>query len=241
MSVNQTAQTMLTPADEAHLKKTIVAVAHRLYQKNMVVSNDGNISVRCVDGIWTTPTGVCKGDLAEDMLVKVDKDGHILYGHYRPSSELKMHLQVYHENETVMAVVHAHPLAATSFAVAGIALDLPILPEAIVHLGSVPVAPYAVPGTEAVALSIKPYCCHYNGLLLANHGALTWGTDLWQAYFRMESLEYYAQITLNTTCLLQKPRLLSQEEIAASLQSRKSWGITAGGIPRGYNEESEQI
>ena len=203
----------------------------------MVVSNDGNISCRVADGIWATPTGVCKGDMTLEMLVKVDDDGHILEGTHKPSSELKMHLRVYQENPDVQAVVHAHPPMATSFAVAGIALDTPILPEAIVNLGVVPVAPYAVPGTQAVPDSIAPYCRTHNAVLLANHGALTWGKDLWQAYFRMESLEYYAQLTLNTTYLLKQARYLTEAEVQASLDTRARLGITTGGVPRTSKDE----
>ena len=208
-----------------------------MYAKNMVVSNDGNISCRVADGIWATPTGVCKGDMTLEMLVKVDGDGHILEGTHKPSSELKMHLRVYQENPDVQAVVHAHPPMATSFAVAGIALDTPILPEAIVNLGVVPVAPYAVPGTQAVPDSIAPYCRTHNAVLLANHGALTWGKDLWQAYFRMESLEYYAQLTLNTTYLLKQARYLTEAEVQASLDTRARLGITTGGVPRTSKDE----
>ena len=148
-----------------------------------------------------------------------------------------MHLRVYQENPDVQAVVHAHPPMATSFAVAGIALDTPILPEAIVNLGVVPVAPYAVPGTQAVPDSIAPYCRTHNAVLLANHGALTWGKDLWQAYFRMESLEYYAQLTLNTTYLLKQARYLTEAEVQASLDTRARLGITTGGVPRTSKDE----
>lgn len=211
---------------EDNIKKMIVAVGCRLYQKNLVVANDGNLSVKVNDGVWTTPTGVCKGDLTEDMLVKVDWQGNLLQGHLKPSSELKMHLRVYRENPAVQAVVHAHPPAATSFAVAGIPLDQPILPEAIVQLDKVPVAPYAVPGSEGVAESIAPYLKAYNALLLANHGALTWGDDLWQAYYRMESLEYYAQVTFNTLYILKSARKLSDEEVNASLETRRRLGFS---------------
>lgn len=214
----------------------ILEIGRRMYQKNMVVSNDGNISVRAVDGIWATPTGVCKGDMTMDMLVKVDAYGNILAGTAKPSSELKMHLRVYAENHEVQAVVHAHPPVATSFAIAGIPLEVPILPEAIINLGVVPVAPYAVPGTQAVADSIALFCCSHNGVLLANHGALTWGKDLWQAYFRMESLEYYATVTMHTGYILKQARLLSTEEIQASVATRERLGITTGGIPAGAAE-----
>ena len=171
--------------------------------------------------------------MTREMLVKVDMSGHVLSGSAQPSSELRMHLRVYAENPQVQAVVHAHPPIATSFAIAGIPLDTAILPEAIVNLGVVPVAPYAVPGTQAVPDSIAPYCRTHNAVLLANHGALTWGRDLWQAYFRMESLEYYATVTMNTGYILRQARVLTAEEIQASIATRERLGITTGGTPQG--------
>ena len=163
-------------------KTLLLEAGRRLYERGFVASNDGNMSVLVSAGtLWTTPTGVSKGFMTEDMLVKTDLAGTVLEGTRKPSSELKMHLRVYQENPDLRAAVHAHPPAATSFAIAGLPLDRPILPEAIVQLGTVPVAPYAEPGTQAVPDSIAPFCRDYGGVLLANHGALTWGHDLTQA------------------------------------------------------------
>ena len=155
-------------------KTLLLEAGRRLYERGFVASNDGNMSVLVSAGtLWTTPTGVSKGFMTEDMLVKTDLAGTVLEGTRKPSSELKMHLRVYQENPDLRAAVHAHPPAATSFAIAGLPLDRPILPEAIVQLGTVPVAPYAEPGTQAVPDSIAPFCRDYGGVLLANHGALT--------------------------------------------------------------------
>ena len=201
---------------EQEAKELILEVGRRLYQRGFVAANDGNISVMTAPGIlWATPTGVSKGFMTGDMLVRTDLDGTVLEGSARPSSELKMHLRAYRENPEIRAVVHAHPPVSTAFAIAGIPLDRPILSEAVMQLGAVPVAPYAQPGTQAVPDSIASFCRTCRAVLLANHGAVTWGASLMEAYFRMESLEHYAQTTLNSVYLLGRARPLSPEQLEA--------------------------
>ena len=158
--------------DEA--KKLIVEIGRRMYQKNFVAANDGNISCKVDDDIiWTTPTGVSKGFMSEDMMVKMRLDGTVLsQGERGPSSEVKMHLRIYNENPEVRGVCHAHPPISTSFAIAGIGLDKAIYPEALVNLGTVPCVHYEAPGSQGIPDSIAPYCRDYNALLLANHGAV---------------------------------------------------------------------
>jgi L-fuculose-phosphate aldolase len=213
------------------VKKQIIEVGRWMYNKNFVASNDGNISFKVSDTtLWATPTGVSKGFMTEEMLVKVDLDGNILNGTSKPSSELKMHLRVYRENPKVQAVVHAHPPIATSFAIAGIPLSKAILPEAVIQLGEVPVAPYATPGTQEVPDSIAPFCKTHNGVLLANHGALTWGDNVTQAYYRMESLEYYAMVTMYTGIIGQANEL-SCRQVDKLVDARTRLGITTGGRP----------
>ncbi|MDD4504591.1 MAG: class II aldolase/adducin family protein, partial [Clostridiaceae bacterium] len=193
---------------------------------------DGNITIRTgPNALWATPTGVSKGYMTPEMLVKIDLDGKVLLGSSKPSSEIKMHLRVYNENPEVMAVTHAHPPVATSFAIAGIQLDRAILPEAVVNLGSVPIAPYATPGTQEVPDSIAPYCKSHNAVLLANHGALTWGRDVFEAYFRMESLEYYANILMYTGYIIGKANELNCNQVSRLINIRKGLGITSGGVP----------
>ncbi len=214
-------------------KNEILEVGRRMYAKNYVVSNDGNITCKVSPTtLWTTPTGVSKGYMTDDMLIKVDLDGHVLQGTRKPSSELKMHLRVYKENPELVACVHAHPPVATSFAIAGIALDRPILPEGVVQLGVVPVAPYATPGTQEVPDSIAPYCTTHNGVLLANHGALTWGMSPMQAYMRMESLEYYALVTMYTGNIIGRANELSCKQVDRLVETRTKLGIKTGGRPR---------
>ncbi|NLY43990.1 MAG: class II aldolase/adducin family protein [Clostridiaceae bacterium] len=205
-------------------KEAIIEVGKRMYAKGFVASNDGNISIRVGENaLWTTPTGVSKGYMTPDMLVKTDMDGNILEGVKKPSSEIRMHLRVYKENPDVMAVTHAHPPVATSFAIAGISLDKPILPEAIVNLGSVPIAPYATPGTGGVAESIAPYCRSHNAVLLANHGALTWGKDVFEAYYRMESLEHYATVLMYTGYIIGKANELNESQVKELIKIREKF------------------
>lgn len=213
-------------------KKQIIAIGKRMYDKGFVASNDGNISCRVgPNTIWTTPTGVSKGFMTPDMLVKMNFDGKVLMGKLKPSSEVKMHLRVYNENPDVMAVTHAHPPVATSFAIAGISLDRAILPEAVVNLGSVPIAHYATPGSQDVPDSIAPYCNTHNAVLLANHGALSWGKDLTEAYHRLESLEYYATVLMYTGRIIGRANELSCSQVNELIDIREKLGITSGGTP----------
>ena len=184
--------------NEVQARQAIVDAGTVLYKQGYVVSNDGNISVRISpDTIVVTPTGVSKGDMNPDMMVVMDLDGNVISKGLRgPSSEVKMHLRVYRENPDVTAVVHAHPIYATSFAIAGVPLDKPILSEAMLQVGVVPVAHYAKPGTTDVPDSIAPFVKDYAAVMLSNHGVLTWGSDLEQALARMEVVENYAKVTL---------------------------------------------
>ncbi|MDF2536581.1 MAG: 5-methylthioribose kinase, partial [Bacillales bacterium] len=214
-------------------KAAIIEIGKRMYAKNYVVSNDGNMSIKVSeDAVWITPSGVSKGYMTPEMLIKTDLDGNVLLGSSKPSSEMKMHLRAYKENPEIFAVTHAHPPVATSFAVAGIPLDSAILPEAVVNLGSVPIAKYATPGTIGVPDSIAPYCKSHNGVLLENHGVITWGSDIFQAYFRLESLEYYATVTMNTHNIIGKAQVLDSEEVSKLIDLRERFGITSGGLPK---------
>ena len=149
------------------------------------------------------------------------------------TSEIKMHLRVFKENPKVQGVVHAHPLTATAFACAGISLEEPVLMEGVLSLGCVPLVHFALPGTEEVPEAVAPYCREYNAVLLANHGALTWGENLMQAYYRMETTEYYAKILMMNNFILGKKTLLSQGQIDDIIRIRAGWGITTGGRPIG--------
>ncbi|MDF2838371.1 MAG: ribulose-5-phosphate 4-epimerase-like epimerase or aldolase [Evtepia sp.] len=195
---------MKTPRywSDQEAKVAILSCGARLYTRGFVAANDGNLSIKVSPNeIWTTPTGVSKGFMTEDMLVKVDTKGAVLEGLCKPSSELKMHLRIYQEAPEVLAVVHAHPPVSTAFAAAGMPLDRPVLQEAVVQLGHVPLAPYALPGSDALADSVAPFCQNARALLLEFHGAVTWGKSMEEAMSRMESLEQYATILLHLKTL----------------------------------------
>ena len=181
----------------ARLKEDIVEVGRRIYNLGFVAANDGNISVRTGDNeILTTPTGVSKGFMTPDMIIKVDMAGNQLEGELKPSSELRLHLEVYRQRPDVRAVLHAHPPVATAFTVAGIPLDRPVLPEIVVSLGRIPTAKYATPSTEELPASIRPFLEKHDAILLENHGALTVGGDLFNALFKMEQIAHFAKICL---------------------------------------------
>ena len=218
---------------EKKAKKAILDIGQRMYVRNFVAANDGNISIRTGENeVWATPTGVSKGFMKKKMLVKVDLEGNVLEGTKKPSSELKMHLRAYQENPELLIVCHAHPPICTCFAIAGIPLDVPVLAEAVITLGDVPVAPYAELGSKEVPEVIAPYCHTHNGVLLANHGAVTWAEDPYSAYYRLESMEYYANILMITGKILKEQNTLTEEQVERLLAMREKFGIKRGGRPR---------
>lgn len=217
---------------EKKAKKAILDIGQRMYVRNFVAANDGNISIRTGENeVWATPTGVSKGFMKKKMLVKVDLEGNVLEGTRKPSSELKMHLRAYQENPELRSVCHAHPPICTCFAIAGIPLDVPVLAEAVITLGDVPVAPYAELGSKEVPEVIAPYCHTHNGVLLANHGAVTWAEDPYSAYYRLESMEYYANILMITGKILKEQNTLTEEQVERLLAMREKFGIKRGGRP----------
>ena len=212
---------------EYEIRNQICEIGRRIYSNGFVAANDGNLSVKMNDNeIITTPTGVSKGYMTPDMLCKVKLNGEIISvnGKYKPSSEIKMHLRVYEKRPDVGAVVHAHPPYATSFAIAGISLDQPIMAEAVVTLGSVPIAEYGTPSTEQVPDAIEKYLQCFDAMLLQNHGALTYGEDLMSAYFKMESLEFYAKLTYLTT-QLGGAKLLNETQVGDLYALRRKMDI----------------
>jgi L-fuculose-phosphate aldolase len=183
--------------NEWELKKQMVEIGRRIWTRGYVAANDGNITVKLNDDeLLTTPTGVSKGFMTVDMIIKCDRTGKVISGsrNFRPSSEVKMHLDVYHERPDIHSVVHAHPPYATSFAVAGIPLNKCVLPEAIIVIGAVPIAPYGLPSTMEIPDRMRPFIQQSDAILLENHGALTLGSDLLNAYHKMETLEHTASI-----------------------------------------------
>ena len=222
--------------DEKQAKLDILEVGRRMYMRGFAAANDGNISARVGENeVWTTPSGVSKGFMTENMLVKVDLDGNVIEGTMKPSSEVKMHLRIYKEMPDVGGVCHAHPPIATTFASAGIPLDKAFLQEAVVLLGEIPVAPYVIPGSNELAESVVPFCGKYNGLLLEHHGAVAWAADPIHAFYRLESIEYNANIAMNLKIMgIERP--LTNAQVDELLTLRPAWGVTAGGRPKGRDE-----
>ena len=179
------------------IKKEICDVGKRIYDHGFVAANDGNISVKVgPNEFYCTPTGVSKGYMTPDMIIRIDGQGNKIDGKLNPSSEIKMHMRVYQERPDAGAVVHAHPPVATAFTVAGIAMDQFILPEAILTIGSVPTCDYGTPSTMEIPDSLMPYIQKHDAFLLKNHGALTVGNTLMRACFTMEEVEFNAKINL---------------------------------------------
>ena len=205
----------MTALDLPSTAADIVEVGRRLWTRGYVASNDGNISVRLdAERLLMTPASVSKGFMTADMMVVTDLEGRLLSGApgRKPSSEIQMHLVVYRERPDVGAVVHAHPPLSTGFAVAGIPLDRAVLAEVVTTLGSIPIAEYGTPSTQELADAVAPYVRMHDGLLLANHGALALGRDLFGAYYKMETIEHFARISL-VARMLGGERLLSREEV----------------------------
>jgi L-fuculose-phosphate aldolase len=212
---------------EKQLRQGLVDIGKRMQAAGFVAATDGNLSVRLPSGlVLVTPSGVPKGELKEEDIVVVAPDGKVRFGRRKPTTETGMHLRIYAERPDVNAVVHAHPPIATGFACAGVPLDQPIATEVILQLGAVPLAPYATPGSAEMPETLM--CCirDSNAMLMSNHGAVAYGTDLKQAWGRMETLEQYAKIIL-VTKMLGRQQPLSDAEVAKIVAARGSYFGTA--------------
>lgn len=215
-----------TPRSEQQYRQEICRVGRWMYERGFIVAGEGNLSIRLdADRILTTPTCLNKGMMSPEDLVIMDMDGHHLQGDRKISSEAGMHLLFYRMRPDVNAVCHGHPPTATGFAAAGLGLDQALLPEVVVGLGKVPLVRYATPGTPDLSAVLEPYVPHYDALLLANHGATTCGPDLLTAFFRMETLEHFAKITLSAR-LAGEPQLLSTREVAKLMAARARYHVT---------------
>lgn len=209
------------------IKKELCEIGRRIYTNGFVAANDGNFSVKVNDNeFYCTPTGVSKGFMTPDMILKVDGKGNLLEQNakYKPSSEFKMHLAVYQERPDVNAVVHAHPPIATAHAVCGLPLDSMIMPEVIIFLGEVPLTKYGTPSTMEIPDAVRESFKTHDAVLLQNHGALSVGVDLTQAYFRMETLEYWAKVSLYAR-QLGGAEELTCDQIEKLIQIRKNMNL----------------
>src|SRR5437660_2229497 len=214
--------------DEQTARRDLIKICHLMYERSYVVSSDGNVSVRLDDGrILATPTMTCKGRMTEDLIAITDVEGRSLNDR-RASSELAMHLLIYGERPDVKAVCHAHPPHGTAFAVAGLPIDQPILSEVILTLGCVPLAGYGTPSTDELTDAMRPLLKHHNALLMANHGAVAYGSDLWQAFDRLETLEHTARIAILSR-ILGGSKNLPAEAIEKLINVREAAGYLGEG------------
>src|SRR5258705_3413218 len=198
---------------EREYREDICQVGRLVFQKGWVAANDGNITIRLVaERILATPTGVCKGMMHVDDMIIVDMQGKKISGRAERPSKIAMHTTIYGMRSDIKSVVHAHPPVATGFATAGKALNLALLPEVVIGLGCVPLAAYGLPGTPALTEPMLPLIPKYDALLMANHGAVCYGEDVYKAYFRMETMEHFARIQLVAE-LLGGPNVLPREEV----------------------------
>jgi len=233
----------MTKTPEQH-RKDIVEIGRRIYQLGYVAAFDGNISVRLEDGnVLATPTAMSKGFMAEEDLVIVDPEGRAVAGKRKVSSEIAMHLLIYRLRSDVQAVVHAHPPCATGYAAAGVPLTKAILAEVVLVLGCIPLTRYGTTGTSELTDAIRDYVPRHDALLLANHGVVTYGSDLFLAHAKMETVEHFARISL-TTKILGRETLLSGEDVDKLLVAREKYGIrgpspVGEGCPTLGEEESE--
>ena len=212
---------------ELEIKQEMCEIGKRVYNRGMVASNDGNFSVKLNDNEFLcTPTGVSKGFMTPEYICKVDAEGNVLEANegFRPSSEIKMHLRIYKERPDVNAVVHAHPMYATTFAIAGKALMDPIMPEAVIFLGGVPLAKYGTPGTYEVPDSIMEFLPDYDAVLLENHGALSYSDTLLNAYHKMESVEFYARLMYQTQ-MIGGAQILNEERVEQLYDIRRNMNL----------------
>jgi L-fuculose-phosphate aldolase len=187
---------------EMELRQEICEIGYKLYTRNYIVGMDGNLSVRLPGNVLLcTASGDCKGELHPEQILKTDMEGHKISGEGVPSSELAVHLAVYQERPDVRAVVHAHPLTAVALTLAGKALDQIVLPEVAFYLGKIAVAPYLTPGSEALASSMRPFLKESDAIVLSRHGTITVGKTLTEAYYKVEYVEYAAQVVWLATQL----------------------------------------
>lgn len=222
------------------IKDQICDVCHKMWQLGWVAANDGNVSARLDDGTFlATPTGMSKSFITPEKLVRINDKGEVLEGleGYRPSSEIKMHLRCYQKRDDVFSVIHAHPPGATGFAVAHKAMDMYNMIEDVAVIGSVPLTPYGTPSTIEVPNAIEPYLEEHDVMLLENHGALAVGSDVITAFYRMESLELWAKITINAI-ILGGSNDISRENIQKLIDLRSYYGVT--GRHPGYKKFNEE-
>lgn len=209
---------------ENQARNDLLEVARLAYMRGYISATEGNFSIRLGENsVLTTKTGTCKGRIRSEELVLTDISGNSL-SDLRPSTELKMHLLAYKMRPDIRAVVHAHPTVAVGFTVAGVSLSKCVLPEVVCGLGNIPVAPYATPSTDEVPESIAPFLCDHDAILLDHHGALCLGADIFDAFYKLETVEHFAQ-TMLVAHMLGGPKLLYASQVEKLLSICGTYGL----------------
>jgi L-fuculose-phosphate aldolase len=230
------------PKTEREYRQDIVDVGRMVWQKGWVAANDGNISIRLdQDRVLCTPTQVCKGMMQADDMIVCDMQGAKISGTRERTSEILMHLTIYNLRPDIRSVLHAHPPVATGYAAAGRSLNLALLPEVVLGLGCVPLAAYGLPGTPELTGPLLPLIPKYEALLMGNHGAVCYGEDVYKAFFRMETVEHFARISLVAE-LLGGAQVLPKQEVDKLLEARARYGITTrAGLEYGCPLAAEEL
>jgi L-fuculose-phosphate aldolase len=208
----------------------IIRVVHIVADQGMIRSSDGNISIRLGEKRFViTPSGIYKRNMNAKDLIIVDEKGQVVEGRpgLSPTTEILMHLEAYRQRPDIQAVLHAHPPYSTALTIAEIPFPMDLIPEALIALGSVPTAPYAHPGTEELALSIRGPIRESNSILLSHHGSLNVGRTLEEALIALERMEHTAQTyflakTIGTIHPLPKEKLVQLREISKRIRQSAS-------------------
>lgn len=218
--------------DENEAREWICEIGHRMHDRGLISGIDGNISIRLSKRrMLVTPSGVNKGFLKPADLIVVDiNDGTKVKGRGRPTSEIRMHLEAYKLRPDIGAVVHAHPPTAVALSIANISLSQGLIAEDLLQYGIVPTAPYATPGSEAVPRALAKYIIDHEAVMLARHGSVTVGKDVFEAYNRLESLEHTAKITY-MAMRLGKVKPLPDDEIERLIDLAEQMGVKTGWKP----------
>ena len=211
---------------EEKLRQEITDICHLIYEKGYVASTDGNVSVRLPDGnVMCTPTRCNKGFVKPADLVVIDLKGQKVRGERKQSSEMAMHLLIYEMRPEIQAVVHAHPACATAFAAAGIPLNKALISEVVLAVGCIPLAEYGTPGTPELTDELRPFVAMHDALLMSNHGVVTYGKTIEDAFNLMDTVEHLAKISIYTK-ILGRERLLSSGDVEKLwVQRQKYFGL----------------
>ncbi len=222
---------LLSKSEELAQRQELIEVCRLLYRRGYTCATEGNLSIRLTNGlVLSTASQTCKGRIKASELLLSDIKGKLLPSLYQSSghklsTELALHLLAFTRRPDINAIVHAHPRTAVGFTLAGRSLSSCTLPEVVCTLGSIPTAPYATPSTDEVPDSIAPYVDDYDAIMLDHHGAITLGSDIWDAFYKMETIEHFAQ-TMLVAELLGGARELEAAQLNKLMNIRSVYGLT---------------